>query len=543
MELEKIAEYARSDDGDPYWLILPGDEGLFEIDANSRKITTPTEFSRNGVGVEGDELAEIIYFSIDRYFDTTDLFEKEIFIQYELPDGDTGLVPVLNKTIKFKKDKVVFGWPIDDNITKVAGNVKYSVRFYERGVNGEGKQYLKYSFNTLTSTIKINSTLNFDIDSEDDITNIVVDKANQYYENLRSSEADNISVPAAEPVFVDLTPETGEEYDISEGTTFSGRALFTKESAENKILGRIDYNFEHTNKAGLVMPLIKPVYDYKKIDTSTTNYNEYDAYYKKEIVGEKETYVSYTEEWDEDTEDVYQLFATLSPSEPGSYRIKATNYAGRGNTVSTYSGSWIIPFAKEAKIFIAQAHLKLGEESGTVTIEPTYESPDKGVMTYQWYKDNQIIASATDKTYEANSEGEYNVKVINTKNGDSTEKFSDKVRVSYPPAKVEITGYKKNGTTLNIENLGYIYSARTLGVSISFNPTKARSDEVSYQWFKIASRDDNGDITGTVPVSTSEVLELSEVGEYYVEITNSYNTFVSEVTKSSILDVKTLEKE
>ena len=62
------------------WLILPRDEGLFEIDANSRKINIPAEFSRNGVGVQGDELAEIIYFSIDRYFDTTDLYDKDIFV-------------------------------------------------------------------------------------------------------------------------------------------------------------------------------------------------------------------------------------------------------------------------------------------------------------------------------------------------------------------------------------------------------------------------------------------------------------------------------
>ena len=97
---------------DPYWLILPREEGLFEIDANSRKITIPADFARNGVGVQGDELAEIVYFSIDRYFDITDLYDKEIFVQWEAPNGDPGLSVTINKTLNYAPGKVVFGWPI-----------------------------------------------------------------------------------------------------------------------------------------------------------------------------------------------------------------------------------------------------------------------------------------------------------------------------------------------------------------------------------------------------------------------------------------------
>jgi hypothetical protein len=48
---------------------MPLDEPLFEIDANSRSIAVPSEFSRNGVGVKGDHQAETLYFRVDRYFD------------------------------------------------------------------------------------------------------------------------------------------------------------------------------------------------------------------------------------------------------------------------------------------------------------------------------------------------------------------------------------------------------------------------------------------------------------------------------------------
>ena len=42
----------------------------------------PENFAKYGVGVQGDEIAEILYFSIDRFFDAIDLAEKEILIQW-----------------------------------------------------------------------------------------------------------------------------------------------------------------------------------------------------------------------------------------------------------------------------------------------------------------------------------------------------------------------------------------------------------------------------------------------------------------------------
>jgi hypothetical protein len=88
MELDNIKKYVLGSGSpsnpaqDPIYLILPQgeEEELFKIDANKRSITVPDSFKNNGIGVAGDEIAEILYFSIDRYFDTADLFDKEIFI-------------------------------------------------------------------------------------------------------------------------------------------------------------------------------------------------------------------------------------------------------------------------------------------------------------------------------------------------------------------------------------------------------------------------------------------------------------------------------
>ena len=526
-------------DADPYWLILPSDEELFEINANTRNIQTPTDFSRNGVGVVGDELAEIIYFSIDRYFDITDLFYKDIFIQFELPNGETGLVPVINKTIKYKKDKVVFGWPIDSNITKVAGNVKYSVRFYERTKDSAGKEYLAYSFNTLTSTIKINSGLDFDIDASDTMTNVVIDKSDQYYANLRSSKADNVGVPAAIPTLTDLTPATGldQEYDID--TTLSGRAYFTKEAVDdaNRLMGSITYKFSFVDKNGSTPAVIEPTLEYREIDSAET-YNKYDAYWIKDESSEKSFYKPYSD-WDTNPETrptVYKVYATLKPENVGQYRLVATNYAGKGNTASNDIGTtapWVVAPAKAPAIDVSEYAHKQLEESGSVVLVPVITSPDGGALTYQWYKDGRVIADATSATYSATAEGRYKVKATNNKNNDSTAVESGEMRVSYAPATPVINMYQVNGS--QVADKTYITDASYIGIEIK--PIGAYSDAITYQWFER---------TGS---STSEILEgqtdatLSNIStgkDYYVVITNTYNTFTTSTT-SEYFTVKSVK--
>jgi len=52
-----------------YLLLMPADEEIFEIDANTRTITVPAKIKKNGIGVYGDHRAEMIVLAVDRYFD------------------------------------------------------------------------------------------------------------------------------------------------------------------------------------------------------------------------------------------------------------------------------------------------------------------------------------------------------------------------------------------------------------------------------------------------------------------------------------------
>ena len=73
-QLEEIANK------NPIYRVLPLDEPTFDIDANTRQITIPEEFRKNGISVQGDQISEIIFFTIDRYVDTMDLYRDDINI-------------------------------------------------------------------------------------------------------------------------------------------------------------------------------------------------------------------------------------------------------------------------------------------------------------------------------------------------------------------------------------------------------------------------------------------------------------------------------
>ena len=114
--LEDIIALSSSEDIKRYFTRLPLDEEFFEIDANTRNIKVPSSFARNGVGVQGDEMAEVIYFTIDRYFDAMDLYNTDIVIQWEAKDKNrqtvAGISPNYGKDIGTIPGKIIFGWPI-----------------------------------------------------------------------------------------------------------------------------------------------------------------------------------------------------------------------------------------------------------------------------------------------------------------------------------------------------------------------------------------------------------------------------------------------
>lgn len=153
---------------DPSLIILPLDEEKFFIDGNSRKITVPQAFTKNGVGVQGDHYAEYIYFEIDRYFENIDFGSPSIIAVVEFIDANQQkhFTKAWIKYTDEKSSKVTIGWPITQDVTSKAGSIKFSVRLFEL----EGNSY-KRSFGTLIGQLVVNPSLDFAI-SKAEIDNI-----------------------------------------------------------------------------------------------------------------------------------------------------------------------------------------------------------------------------------------------------------------------------------------------------------------------------------------------------------------------------------
>ena len=112
--IANLDKLANATNGTKY-VRLPIDEDVFEVDANARTITVPkNSFAKNGVGVVGDELAEIIYFRMARFFDIADLAsnDMQIYIQWENAEGKQGVSLAYAKDMFSDPEKVYFGWAL-----------------------------------------------------------------------------------------------------------------------------------------------------------------------------------------------------------------------------------------------------------------------------------------------------------------------------------------------------------------------------------------------------------------------------------------------
>lgn len=212
--ITRIAPLATNFHSAPYkYFLMPTDEPVFEIDANKRLITVPQHFAKNGVGVHGDHMAEILYFRIDRYFDYQDLMSVDaIVINWQFKPSnasrnaeiETHTSYALAPDETYDPGHIMFGWVLgnfvetDDQgiehqhfMTPSKGKIDFSISFLKR----VGKDY-KYVLNTLIASVNINDSITLDDPTKlDDIKHPV-------FECLRDSEYTPEGVtPLEDPVF------------------------------------------------------------------------------------------------------------------------------------------------------------------------------------------------------------------------------------------------------------------------------------------------------------------------------------------------------
>ena len=207
---------------DPAYLMLPIDETPLSIDANSRIINVPPAFTECS-GVQSDNYAEIVTFTIDRYFDYKDLDLAEIVVQWK--NGNTeGVSKIVLKDLETYADqnKMRFGWPLTSEMTAAAGKLYFAVRFFT--VDAQ-TQEIDYLLSTAPASITIKSTLELKGDLRS-----VPDKDTDYFTKAIKNSSNPSYKEPTPVIFKDSLPEAIIKADNSldltaRATTKDGNAL------------------------------------------------------------------------------------------------------------------------------------------------------------------------------------------------------------------------------------------------------------------------------------------------------------------------------
>lgn len=171
---------------------VPSDEPRFVIDSNTRKITVPNEFKF--LAVKNDANAEKIYFEIDRCFDSEDLSNHTIAVQYSdastLCDDNTivGIDAVTDIDLTTEPGKILFRWTIKHEVTFKATDIAFAIRFYTVGDDNK----FTYSFNTVSVCLPVLDTLDTTNDAIQRYANIL-DEWLEKMGNIESSIDSKIS--------------------------------------------------------------------------------------------------------------------------------------------------------------------------------------------------------------------------------------------------------------------------------------------------------------------------------------------------------------
>ena len=507
---------------DKKFLRLPLDEPLFEIDANSRKITIPSDFAANGLSVQGDHLAETVFFSIDRYFDYMDLNNCNIRINWKIGDV-SGQSVNFSKSVDAEPGKIIFGWPVAKDLTGKSGTLSFAVEFYI-----ERDNVISYSLNTLISTINIkeglvliNPTV---INVNDDILNMLQNSS------FGEGEAE---VPDLAWLTNGLVTDPGatvalQTINLAGNAVDSGDSQ-TLSSVPVKLYARAQAgaaDIKYSTPAGKDDPVDEYVLVSKKDDDDNRiPLDPSGTYYVKE--GSVYNIASSTdiETWNNpeiaipNKSELYARYSTIEVNGVGEYYIQAQGIIfdkdnkkiGQGALKSTPVVICPEPDAP-AEITITSDNSNLEDEGYDIDLsmadsvafltgdavtltatasgydnEDAYEAPDVGVepkalVQYAWYKDgnetpvntSKWIRSTQNHSFAVREEGKYIVGVKTFLNNQTTldETKSKEYIVSPLASKIE-----ENSIILGLNKQGGQY---WINLSESVNGTLDKNTQKSF---------------------------------------------------------------
>ncbi len=540
------------------YLMLPLDEPYFEVDANKREIIVPAEFKKNGISVQGDNIAESLIFKINRFFDYTDLSNMKVRVQWENGNKETGLSDVFVVDSSKDVDYLFIMWPLTDEITKYPGTVKFSLRFYK----SNGSQ-LSYSFSTKIAAATINSSHDF----ADDViagANNVDSAANAFSDAIINSQNTAQEKPKTPFYLIDLddAPATGqaENADYNSGEVIEAYIDETnpmqtlRVEATSSDAGVITYEWKYIDTVPPA-PIGGNGYNLRGTDeyrpVTETTAVEHKMYYTRSIVNDEPVYTPTDFRVEEGLElyektNVLQVWQDNESNprigthvENGQQRIPhvvGKYYAIAKNTVGDNSAtneSLTIYFpAPEHLEFTETGNLSPNNyltSTGEGSIGVTVEVDERGAKpTYQWMFSNTLtgayvpindpsLAEDADKwsvnesgsTLTINNKpGYYKVLVTSTRNYEQIHKESEPTKVTMPLGAPVVV------TPAGDIAVSSLYGDATLTVEVQPITDPLLSEGITYQWFNDQDEEIEGAINNTLVVPRG-----TRMG-YYCIVTN-----------------------
>lgn len=572
------------------YTILPLDEPAFEINANTRAILIPNDFKKNGVAVQGDDLAEVLYFKIDRYFDYMDLNNCDIFIQWEAPKNANGEVvksasPAYIRDIESEPGKLIFGWILDDAITATAGNLKFSVRFYQwedaqKAKDGTSR-VLAYSFSTLTAQVAIHPSINFNPEIDVFVTE---DLGQRLLGRIKDSEIVGGYIAHAPVFLINLLDDiNGYDYGIAK-TNAEGEVIFTGEKlrifAKSPDTGNISYTWQKQDlETGEYssLPNGNEFIEIPEEDLRSLS-DEFDYWTMNgEIPVRHDGLPTETE-----IQNGIQLFKRVATCEIDSKNITGIYWGiaeNRMTNSATSEESVRVTFPAPKEVVVSKApsvdgNILVGEEDAlSCNLSILVEEADSTIQKkrYEWYynDDSSITFNpsadefsgdpiGTEATLTADKEGHYLVKVYNKRNGIEKElaqtvisrvtkaaKLANILEPTEPEDKVFALDAISELKPLQIKLDGTIPSDK---YTVYWYHKDGTYDPVLIETQVLNPRDENGLISKFNPTSEENANKIKEgslavggngdlIGTYYPIIVNNLNGSTSQTAIPEFADM------
>lgn len=557
------------------YTILPLDEEVFEIDANTRTITVPQSFQKNGISVQGDEVGEIVYFRINRFYDAMDLALRNIYIEWKSAAKDengkeiTGVSVPWVIDIESEPGFIIFGWPLSSKITAAAGQISFAVRFYTFDPDTDT---LKYSLSTLTQTATIKPALNFDLISIIQDGSLIDNSDALISDRFINSSVTAGAVKAEEPEFIqDLVEHLVLDLD---GRGFRTVPVQKSVQAIAKDAGQLSYawkKYDYYNNEKLEI-----AFEITMAETKDPARVEGKLYFIEDTLGDRGYILYKGDVFDKTSEDyvrIYERFSTGTINSIGKYYAIATNRV-RQSTATTETKVCIVKPPVEPVITTNLTDKEILNEGNTYTkeLKVAVRIDDEGKETYQWFRQGpgesefSPVEDAVDSSYEivgsadenaetgAVGDGLYKVVITNNLNlnvdgsiaKDDIE--SAVCRVTHPAAKMVVRAITDvDYTTSDIQAGDYIAVSAEFpeGSAERVPGWRTEDDSVTYQWYRyMASGADiaadmetakegnyeiHGDILITENANDSKFSPQS-AGVFFCLVTNTYNGTVATQT-------------